>query len=118
MSNKNENKVLKWEYRHYHPISSLPSINVETDRHKKREFYRGLEYLIRLLWNDGIRFINYAHISFVVPKSKLPLKWKQQHYCISFLDHSNNLILIFMKVIPYQQLFKKYRGIIWQKERY
>ena len=112
-----KDKLLKWEYRDFIPVETLPGIAIATDRHKKKEFYLGMQYIIRLLWNDGIRIINYDHISFVIPKSKLPLSYKGEHFCISFLDHQNNLILLYMKVIPKRYLPKRVRGLQWQREK-
>ncbi len=110
-----KDKLLKWEYRDFIPVETLPGIAIATDRHKKKEFYQGMQYLIRLLWNDGIRLINYDHMSFIIPKAKLPLSYKGEHFCMSFIDHRGNLILLYMKVIPRKNLPKKVREAVWQK---
>ena len=117
MSTNEKDKVLKWEYAKYTPTETLPAIHVETDRHKKKVFYQTIGYLLKLLWNDGIRLINYDHVSFFIPKANLPLKWKHEHFCISFIDHRGNLILLYMKVIPPKNQTKKVRKELWRRRK-
>jgi len=112
---RRRNKVFLWEYKKYFATNNLPAVFVETDNHKKKCFYEELEYLIRLLWNDGIRLINYAHITFIVPKTELPLKYKSEHYCLSYINNRGYLILIKLKVIPPEKQPKYAREAIWGK---
>jgi len=114
---KKRNKHFVWEYRKYFATNQLPSILVETDNHKKKEFYEELEYLVRLLHQDGIKYINYNHITWIIPKAPLPLKWKGEHFCLSYLNDRGHLVLIYLKVINRNKLSKYLRELEWLKQK-
>jgi hypothetical protein len=103
-----------WRYRKF-TNSIIPAIQVETDRHKTQAFYDTMKELILAIHDNITSLINYDHISYVLPKYNLPLKYENAHYCISYLNGSGDLVMIFMSVIPKEQLAQKVKDGIWRK---
>lgn len=104
-----------WHYKKF-ANSIIPGLEVETDRHKTKAFYDALKELIIAIDEEISNLINYDHISYVVPKSNLPLRYENMHYCLSYIDTRGNLVLLFMSVVEREKLSKKVRDEIWRKE--
>jgi len=103
-----------WRYRKY-ANSIIPGLQVETDDHKRSEFYEALKELILVIHDHISEIINYDHISYIVPKYELNLKYENRHYCLAYVNSEGNMVYLFMKVIPKEKLSQKVKVIIWRK---
>jgi hypothetical protein len=88
---------------------------VETDRHKTKAFYDAMKELILAIHDHISPILNYDHISFITQKYDLPLKYENAHYCLSYVNSNGNLVMLFISVIPKEQLAQKVKDGIWQK---
>jgi hypothetical protein len=104
-----------WRYRKY-ANSIIPAVQVETDRHKTKAFYDAMKELILAIHDNITSLINYDHISYVLPKYNLPLKYENAHYCISYLNGNGDLVMLFISVIEKEKVAKKWGLGVWQKE--
>ena len=116
MVKKMKKKNRKWKYKKYYDLDSLPAISIRTDNHKRKEYYYALTQLVKMIWNQESKLINYMHLPFIVDKTPLPLIFEGKHRDISYIDTMNSLVLLWIDVIPYEQLPKWVKSLIWRRQ--
>ncbi|MEM2073718.1 MAG: hypothetical protein QXO33_04130 [Nitrososphaeria archaeon] len=90
----------RWKKEIFTKNPILFFMSFETDQRKRPEYLQNLKDIVCLIFNNINTIINYAHVSFIVPKQNLPLKVHGEHYDVVYLDREFNLVCIKIKVIP------------------
>lgn len=105
------------KYKHFSQwyIDPITKLKIRTDNHKTREFYEEEGRLIMAIRKEISEYINYEHINLTIPKYKIPIRLEGTHYCLSYVSKHQNLVLLFMSVIPKHQAPKYIQSLNIEK---